>query len=211
VLCSLARAQRPATRPTLSAILQAASDHSGSALACQDIRAPRIQLIVDKFTAVIRKQRPTRRSAPTLRSCSIRTSRNGRGARDVGTDGIADRRTANLADFERSIAAPALPAVIAPPAPAAAPSVASSFSAATPPRRQPHRSPSSRGPRHNRSRNPVRIAAPFFRLFKELRRQMKLGIDTAFNRVNDTGGVEAGCSADRGRRRFLSRRAPPMP
>lgn len=34
------------------------------------------------------------------------------------------------------------------------------------------------------------IVAPFSGLSKELGREMKLGIDTAFNRVNDAGGVE---------------------
>src|SRR5882672_9260734 len=34
------------------------------------------------------------------------------------------------------------------------------------------------------------IAAPFSGSAKELGRQMKLGIDTAFNRVNEAGGVE---------------------
>ena len=34
------------------------------------------------------------------------------------------------------------------------------------------------------------IAAPFSGAAKELGRQMKLGIDTAFNQVNDAGGIE---------------------
>ena len=34
------------------------------------------------------------------------------------------------------------------------------------------------------------IAAPFSGAAKELGRQMKLGIDTAFNRINDAGGIE---------------------
>jgi len=48
----------------------------GSALACQDIARPRIQLIVDKFTAVIGGSSDQRDGAlRTLRSCSIATSR----------------------------------------------------------------------------------------------------------------------------------------
>src|SRR6202030_3656294 len=34
------------------------------------------------------------------------------------------------------------------------------------------------------------MAAPFSGAAKELGRQMKLGIDTAFNRINEAGGVE---------------------
>jgi ABC-type branched-subunit amino acid transport system substrate-binding protein len=115
---------------------------------------------------------------------------NGRGAVASGqTDCIrADRQ---LADLERSIAAPALPAVIAPPAPAAAPSAASSFSAATAataPTAPVSAGPAVRGITDREIR--FGIAAPFSGSSKELGRQMKLGIDTAFNRVNDTGGVE---------------------
>jgi len=42
---------------------------------------------------------------------------------------------------------------------------------------------------------------PFSGSARKLGRQMKLGIDTAFNRVNDAGGVDAGllnCSPRRG-------------
>jgi ABC-type branched-subunit amino acid transport system substrate-binding protein len=34
------------------------------------------------------------------------------------------------------------------------------------------------------------MAAPFSGSAKELGRQMKLGIDTAFNRINEAGGVD---------------------
>jgi branched-chain amino acid transport system substrate-binding protein len=109
------------------------------------------------------------------------------------TSGQTDCRQADrqLADLERSIAAPPLPAVIAPPAPAAAPSVASSFSAATAataPTAPVPVGPAVRGITDREIR--FGIAAPFSGSSKELGRQMKLGIDTAFNRVNDAGGVE---------------------
>jgi len=109
------------------------------------------------------------------------------------TSGQTDCRQADrqLADLERSIAAPALPAVIAPPAPAAAPSVASSFSAATAataPTAPVPVGPAVRGVTDREIR--FGIAAPFSGSSKELGRQMKLGIDTAFNRVNDAGGIE---------------------
>jgi branched-chain amino acid transport system substrate-binding protein len=162
----------------------------GSALACQDIARPRIQLIVDKFTAVIAEASTNEAERSDLTQLLDRNVANGRGA---VTSGQTDCRQADrqLADLERSIAAPALPAVIAPPAPAAAPSVASSFSAATAataPTAPVPVGPAVRGITDREIR--FGIAAPFSGSSKELGRQMKLGIDTAFNRVNDAGGVE---------------------
>jgi len=162
----------------------------GSALACQDIARPRIQLIVDKFTAVIAEAATNETERSDLTQLLDRNVANGRGA---VTSGQTDCRQADrqLADLERSIAAPALPAVIAPPAPAAAPSVASSFSAATAataPTAPIPVGPAVRGITDREIR--FGIAAPFSGSSKELGRQMKLGIDTAFNRVNDAGGVE---------------------
>ena len=162
----------------------------GSALACQDIARPRIQLIVDKFTAVIAEASTNDTERSDLTQLLDRNVANGRGA---VTSGQTDCRQADrqLADLERSIAAPALPAVIAPPAPAAAPSVASSFSAATAataPTAPVPVGPAVRGVTDREIR--FGIAAPFSGSSKELGRQMKLGIDTAFNRVNDAGGIE---------------------
>jgi ABC-type branched-subunit amino acid transport system substrate-binding protein len=162
----------------------------GSALACQDIARPRIQLVVDKFTAVIAEASTNDAERSDLTQLLDRNVANGRGA---VTSGQMDCRLADrqLADLERSIAAPALPAVIAPPAPAAAPSVASSFSAATAataPTAPVPVGPAVRGITDREIR--FGIAAPFSGSSKELGRQMKLGIDTAFNRVNDAGGVE---------------------
>ncbi|HMH63572.1 MAG TPA: ABC transporter substrate-binding protein, partial [Bradyrhizobium sp.] len=162
----------------------------GSALACQDIARPRIQLIVDKFTAVIAEASTNDAERSDLTQLLDRNVANGRGA---VTSGQTDCRQADrqLADLERSIATPALPAAIAPPAPAAAPSVASSFSAATAataPTAPVPVGPAVRGVTDREIR--FGIVAPFSGSSKELGRQMKLGIDTAFNRVNDAGGVE---------------------
>ena len=52
----------------------------GSALACRDIARPRIQAIVDKFSAVIREPRRTRRSVPTLPRLFDRSVADGRAA-----------------------------------------------------------------------------------------------------------------------------------
>jgi len=162
----------------------------GSALACRDIARSRIQIVVDKFTAVITEASTNEAERSDLTQLLDRSVADGRGA---VTSGQTDCRQADrqLADLERSIATPALPAAIAPPAPAAAPSVASSFSAATAataPTAPVPVGPAVRGITDREIR--FGIAAPFSGSSKELGRQMKLGIDTAFNRVNDAGGVE---------------------
>ena len=163
----------------------------GSALACRDIARPRIQLIVDKFTAVIAEAASNDAERSELTQMLDRNVADGRGAVTSGRIdcGLADRQ---LADLERAIAGgPALPAVIAPPPPAAAPSVASSFSAATAataPTAPVPVGPAVRGVTDREIR--FGIAAPFSGSSKELGRQMKLGIDAAFNRINDAGGVE---------------------
>ncbi len=142
----------------------------GSALACQDIARPRIQLIVDKFTAVIAEASTNEAERSDLTQLLDRNVANGRGA---VTSGQTDCRQADrqLADLERSIATPALPAVIAPPdrTTCACRRAVSRIvflrrhcrhgANRTGPRR-------SRGPRCNRSRNPVRNRGTVFRLFK---------------------------------------------
>jgi ABC-type branched-subunit amino acid transport system substrate-binding protein len=87
---------------------------------------------------------------------------------------VADRQ---LADLERSIAGPSLSSVLGPSSAAAATSIA----------------PVTAGPLpRGISDKEIRfgIAAPFSGSARELGRQMKLGIDTAFNRINDAGGVD---------------------
>jgi branched-chain amino acid transport system substrate-binding protein len=152
----------------------------GSALACRDIARPRIQLIVDKFTAVIAEASTNEAERSDLTQMLDRTVANGRGAVTSGRMdcGLADRQ---LADLERAIArpAPTLPAVIAP---------SFSATAATAPTAPVAAGGQVRGVTDREIR--FGIAAPFTGASKELGRQMKLGIETAFNRVNDAGGVE---------------------
>jgi branched-chain amino acid transport system substrate-binding protein len=149
----------------------------GSALACTDIARPRIQTIVDKFAAVIREASSNEAERDDLTQLLNRSVADGRGAVAAGK---IDCRTAErqLADLERSIAAPSLSGVIAPAA------------AATPPAAAANSAPQTqvRGVTDREIR--FGIAAPFSGPAKELGRQMKLGIDTAFNRINDAGGVE---------------------
>ncbi len=148
----------------------------GSALACRDIARSRIQAIVDKFAAVIREASSSETERADLTQIFDRSVTSGRNA---VTSGQTDCKFADgqLADLERSIAGPSLAAAIGPSSAAAA--TTSAPVTAGPPQR---------GITDREIR--FGIAAPFSGAAKELGRQMKLGIDTAFNRVNDSGGVE---------------------
>jgi ABC-type branched-subunit amino acid transport system substrate-binding protein len=144
----------------------------GSALACTDIARPRIQTIVDKFAAVIREASSNEAERDDLTRLLNRSNAVTAGKMDCK---LAERQ---LADLERSIAppGPTLSGVIGP-----APAVAATSIAPVPV------GPPVRGVTDAEIR--FGIAAPFSGPAKELGRQMKLGIDTAFNRINDTGGV----------------------
>src|SRR5882672_4202811 len=152
----------------------------GSALACRDIARPRIQAIVDKFTAVIVEASSNEAERSDLTQSFDRSVADGRGA---VTTGRTDCRSADrqLTDLERSIAGPG-------PGPSVAAIAPSSAAAATSPTAPVAAGSPVRGVTDQEIR--FGIAAPFSGSAKELGRQMKLGIDTAFNRVNEAGGVE---------------------
>src|SRR6267378_676437 len=84
----------------------------GSALACRDISRPRIQVIVDKFTAVISEASSSEAERSDLTQMLDRSVADGRSA---VTTGRIDCRSADrqLSDLERSIAAPAAPSLSA--------------------------------------------------------------------------------------------------
>src|SRR6267378_2559612 len=151
----------------------------GSASACRDIARPRIQVITDKFAAVIKEAATNEAERSDLTQSFDRSVAEGRSA---VTTGRIDCRSADrqLADLERSIAGPgpSLSAVIAP----------SSAAAATAPTAAVSVGPPVRGVTDREIR--FGISAPFSGVSKELGRKMKLGIDTAFNLINDSGGVE---------------------
>jgi branched-chain amino acid transport system substrate-binding protein len=157
----------------------------GSALACRDIARPRIQLIVDKFTAVITQFSSSATERADLTQLLDRNIADGRSA---VTSGRMDCRLAErqLADLEQSIARPPLPAAAASPPVTVAPSFAAA--AATAPTAAVSVAPAVRGVTDREIR--FGISAAFTGAAKELGRQMKLGIDAAFNRVNEAGGVE---------------------
>jgi ABC-type branched-subunit amino acid transport system substrate-binding protein len=145
----------------------------GAALACRDIARPRVQVIVDKFAAVIKDAAPGDAERIDLTQQLDRTVAEGRRSVTTGQiDCVAAER--QLADLERSIAAPATSGT-----PSPAPAIADATGAGV---------PMVRGVTDKEIR--FGISAPFSGSSKELGRQMKLGIDTAFNKVNDAGGVE---------------------
>jgi branched-chain amino acid transport system substrate-binding protein len=177
----------------------------GSALACRDIARPRIQVIVDKFAAVIRETASSDGDRDDLNKLLDRSVADGRAAVASGrTDcRLADRQ---LADIERSIATPvtasqgtAPPPAVAPPPPPVAVVPPPPVAAAAPPpppiavANAPAQAPVSvasavRGVTDREIR--FGMAGSFTGSAKELGRQMKLGIDTAFNRINDAGGLD---------------------
>ena len=154
----------------------------GSALACPDIARPRIGFIADKFQTVIRTTASNEAERDELSQLFDRHVADGRGAVSAGR---TDCRTAErqLADLEQSLAGKSASLVGT-----IGPSSAAAATAPTAPAPRPALTSTARGVTANEIR--FGIVAPFSGPAKELGRQMKLGIDTAFNQVNDAGGVE---------------------
>jgi branched-chain amino acid transport system substrate-binding protein len=155
----------------------------GSALACQDIARPRIQGMVDKFTAVIREASSNEAERDDLTKAFDRSIANGRSAVTTGKMDckLAERQ---LADLERSITGPPASSGVIVPSAAAATGTAPALAPAP----APVVSTTARGVSDREIR--FGIAAPFSGAARELGRQMKLGIDTAFNQINEAGGVD---------------------
>jgi len=103
----------------------------GSALACRDIARPRIQAIVDKFTAVIMEASSNEAERSDLTQSFDRSVADGRGA---VTTGRTDCRSADrqLTDLERSIAGPAPSVAAIAPSSAAATSPTAPAAAGSP-------------------------------------------------------------------------------
>ena len=175
----------------------------GSALACPDINHPRIQVIADKFRAVIKEVSTNEAERDDISRLFDRYVNDGRTSI---TTGRVDCKSADrqLTDLETSISGPSLASVILPSSANAAPAPTASVAppgpppvaqttvalAATPtvaPSVPLGTLPAVRGVTDKEIR--FGIVAPFSGASRELGRQMKLGIDTAFNRANDTGGV----------------------
>src|SRR6195256_6609329 len=153
----------------------------GSALACPNIARPRVQAIVDKFEAAIRQaiNEPDRADVARLLDRSVA---DGRSAVTTGrTDcRIADRQ---ISDLEQSLSASST----APPRPSLADAIGpSAANAATAPTQ-----PLPPSNVHGVTDHEIRfgIVIPFSGSAKENGKNIKLGIDVAFARVNDAGGV----------------------
>jgi ABC-type branched-subunit amino acid transport system substrate-binding protein len=152
----------------------------GSALSCPDITRPRIQTVIEKFVGVIRDAAANEAQRSDLAQLFDRSVADGR---NLVATGRLDCKTAErrLADLEQSLNPSA-------PAPAAAAPTAPAFAAAPPPAVS-FGNPVS--PVRGVSDNEIRfgITAAFTGPVRERGRQMKIGIDTAFNKVNDAGGI----------------------
>src|SRR5215813_1114133 len=152
----------------------------GSALVCKDIARPRIQGVVDKFTAVIREAASNETERADLTLTLDRSVAAGRDALAAGkTDCIITER--QLADLERSTRSE-------PETTSAASTIGPTPAAAATTPGQILTAPVVRGVTDKEIR--FGIVAPFSGAARELGRQMKLGIDTAFSRVNDAGGID---------------------
>jgi branched-chain amino acid transport system substrate-binding protein len=158
----------------------------GSALVCKDIARPRIQSVVDKFTAVIREASSNENERADLTQTLDRSVASGRDALAAGkTDCIITER--QLADLERSTRSePDTTSAATAPSAASAIGPTPANAATTP--GQILTAPVVRGVTDKEIR--FGIVAPFSGAARELGRQMKLGIDTAFNRINDAGGID---------------------
>jgi len=155
----------------------------GSALACPDITRSRVQSVIEKFAAVIRDAASNEAQRSDLAQLFDRSVADGRSA---VTAGRMDCRQAELrlADLEQSLG----PSRPAPAAPAPAPA-APAFAAAPPAPVVSVGNPASAVRGVSDSEIRFGITAAFTGPVRERGRQMKIGIDTAFNRVNDAGGI----------------------
>ena len=160
----------------------------GSALACPDITRPRTQWVIEKFAAVIRDAASNEAQRADLAQLFDRSVAEGRGAVTSGrTDcRLAERR---LAELEQSLS-PSTPAPAAP-APAAALAPVTPAYAAAPPTAPVIGLGNPAGAVRGVSDTEIRfgITAAFTGPVRERGRQMKLGIESAFNQINDAGGI----------------------
>jgi ABC-type branched-subunit amino acid transport system substrate-binding protein len=154
----------------------------GSASACQTIDQGRVQAIVDKFREVIREASNGGADRDELTRLFNGYVADGR-SRLSASKTDCPTAVRQLTDLERSLAQ-------ATPNPAAAGLSIGTTAAAAPATAAPAAAPAA-GNVQGVTATEIRfgIAGPFSGASKELGRQMKLGIEAAFNRVNDAGGI----------------------
>jgi branched-chain amino acid transport system substrate-binding protein len=162
----------------------------GSALACPNIARPRVQVIIDKFQAVIREASSNDADRAEITRLLDRYVADGRSAvatRKTDCRG-ADRQVSNLEQsLSQSSGQSSGTSSTAPPAPSLTDAIApSAANAATAPTQ-----PLPPGNVHGVTDHEIRfgIVIPYSGGAKENGHNIKLGIDVAFARVNDAGGV----------------------
>ena len=155
----------------------------GSALACPNIARSRVQVIIDKFEAVIREASSKEVERNDLTRVLDRSVADGRSAVTAGRIdcGIADRQVANL---EQSLRPP-------PPPP---PATSSLVDAITPSAANAATTPTQPLPPSDVQGVTAReirfgIVIPYSGGAKENGHNIKLGVDVAFAMANDAGGV----------------------
>jgi ABC-type branched-subunit amino acid transport system substrate-binding protein len=153
----------------------------GSALACQNVARPRVQVIIDKFQAVIREASSNEAERADVARSLDRYVSEGRTAIATGkTDcRVADRQ---VADLEQSLGQPPPPSS----GPSLADAIAPAANAATAPTQ-----PLPAANVHGVTDREIRfgIVVPFSGSAKENGKNIKLGIELAFARANEAGGV----------------------
>jgi ABC-type branched-subunit amino acid transport system substrate-binding protein len=159
----------------------------GAASSCQNIARMRVQTVIDKFSVVIKEAASNEQERVSIVQQMDRSVADGRRAlTNAQTDCSATER--QFADLEQSIG-------VSPAADASASQVPSASAAAPAPSVAPVTQtaaiPSGGAVVRGVSDREIRfgMVAPFSGSSKELGRQMKIGIDTAFNRANDAGGI----------------------
>jgi ABC-type branched-subunit amino acid transport system substrate-binding protein len=173
----------------------------GSAQACQAIARPRIQLIVDKFQAVIRESSSNETERADVSRLFDRYMADGRGSVGAGkTDcKAADRQLAELEQSVGTSSSPPppsspTPSAAAPPADATVPAVANAAPAPAAAAPNVAAAPAQALPFGNVrgvTEHEIRfgIVIPYTGSAKENGQNYKQGIDVAFAKINDTGGV----------------------
>jgi branched-chain amino acid transport system substrate-binding protein len=152
----------------------------GQASTCQNIVQGRLQTMVDQFGEVIRQSSSNNGERDLLTrsfNSSIADGRSRMAASQMNCQTVERQ----LAELERSLnqqqsAAPLIPFALAPPTAAAATQPTANLPAPLP-----------RGVTETEIRFGTVI--PFSGVRREPARQMKIGIETAFNRTNDAGGI----------------------
>jgi branched-chain amino acid transport system substrate-binding protein len=152
----------------------------GQASTCQNIAQGRVQTIVDQFGEVIRQASANNGERDQLIRAFNSQIADGR-SRMAASQMNCQTVERQMAELERSLsqqqsAAPLIPFALVPPTAAAATQPTANLPGPLP-----------RGVTDTEIRFGTVI--PFSGVRKEPARQMKLGIETAFNRTNDAGGV----------------------